>query len=121
MDSDDGDKSKDASTSGAGRTRGNRTAAMGTDEWARQRKDNHVRCSIYDLNPDAYSPDEPRKKLNADEGVTLTKGSTNSAALCRIAPGRRPKERSSLAQCSTFIISRKTKRVILRNGHWKSY
>lgn len=122
-DSDDGDKSKGASTSGtgSGRTRGNRTAAMGTDEWARQRKDNHVRCSIHDLNPGAYSPDEPRKKLNADEGVTLTKESTSLVALCRIAPGRRPKERSSLEPCSTFIISRKTKRVILRNGHWKSY
>lgn len=68
-DFDDGDKSKAAPTSGtgSGRTRGNRTAAMGTDEWARQRKDNHVCCSIHDLNLGAYSL--PRKKLSADEGA----------------------------------------------------
>lgn len=69
-DSDDGEKLKAGSSSGTGsaRTRGNRTAAMGTDEWARQRKDNHVRSSIRDLIPDAHPPF--RKKLSADEGVT---------------------------------------------------
>lgn len=69
---DDGEKAQVTSMSGggSGRTRGNRTAAMGTDEWARQRKDNHVRYSLYNLVLDAYFPDEPRKKLNAAEGVT---------------------------------------------------
>lgn len=69
-DSDDGDKAKGAPTSGtgSGRTRGNRTAAMGTDEWARQRKDNHVCCSIHDLTTGAHSPS--RKKLSVDEGAT---------------------------------------------------
>ena len=45
QETDDPDKPKAASTSGtgSGRTRGNRNAAMGSDEWARQRKDNHVR------------------------------------------------------------------------------
>ncbi|KAH0834094.1 hypothetical protein J3R83DRAFT_11379 [Lanmaoa asiatica] len=57
-DSDDGDKPKGASTSGAGsgRTRGNRTAAMGTDEWARQRKDNHKEV-------------ERRRRGNINEGI----------------------------------------------------
>lgn len=69
-DSDDGDKPKTASASGAGsgRTRGNRTAAMGTDEWARQRKDNHVRFSILGLNLGAHPL--PRKKLSVDGGAT---------------------------------------------------
>lgn len=56
IDSDDPDKLKTVSTSGtgSGRTRGNRTAAMGTDEWARQRKDNHVRCFMCDLHFKSY-------------------------------------------------------------------
>ena len=44
-DQDDGDKG-DKSKGSGGRTRGGRNPAMGTDEWARQRKDNHVRRSL---------------------------------------------------------------------------
>lgn len=66
---DDPDKPKGSSSgSGSGRTRGNRPAAMGTDEWARQRKDNHVCPLIRDLFP---STDPlPRKKSSADDGET---------------------------------------------------
>jgi transcriptional regulator CBF1 len=48
-DIDDLDQPKSGSAPGSssGRTRGNRPAAMGTDEWARQRKDNHVCSSIH--------------------------------------------------------------------------
>ncbi|KAF8125645.1 hypothetical protein EV363DRAFT_1434665 [Boletus edulis] len=53
--SDDPDKPKGASTSG--RSRGNRNAAMGTDEWARQRKDNHKEV-------------ERRRRGNINEGIT---------------------------------------------------
>jgi bHLH factor len=58
IDSDDPDKLKTVSTSGtgSGRTRGNRTAAMGTDEWARQRKDNHKEV-------------ERRRRGNINEGI----------------------------------------------------
>jgi len=48
---DDGDKPK-----GSGRSRGNRPAAMGTDEWARQRKDNHKEV-------------ERRRRGNINEGI----------------------------------------------------
>ncbi|KAI6037977.1 hypothetical protein EDC04DRAFT_2896995 [Pisolithus marmoratus] len=51
---DSEDKSKNASTSG--RTRGSRNPAMGTDEWARQRKDNHKEV-------------ERRRRGNINEGI----------------------------------------------------
>lgn len=65
-DGDDSDKPKGGS--GSGRTRGNRPAAMGTDEWARQRKDNHVGSFIHHLSPDPHPL--PRKKSSAGEGET---------------------------------------------------
>ncbi|KAG9310946.1 hypothetical protein JVU11DRAFT_8820 [Chiua virens] len=67
-DPDDPDKPKTAS----GRTRGNRSAAMGTDEWARQRKDNHVRL-LLSHHPSADPPTqkevERRRRGNINEGI----------------------------------------------------
>jgi len=53
---DDPDNPKSGSAPGSGRTRGNRPAAMGTDEWARQRKDNHKEV-------------ERRRRGNINEGI----------------------------------------------------
>ncbi|KIJ60896.1 hypothetical protein HYDPIDRAFT_116574 [Hydnomerulius pinastri MD-312] len=55
---EEGEKPKSPSTSGTGtgRTRGNRSAAMGTDEWTRQRKDNHKEV-------------ERRRRGNINEGI----------------------------------------------------
>ncbi|KAI5990408.1 hypothetical protein EDD15DRAFT_1165743 [Pisolithus albus] len=54
---DSGDKGKlNASATSSGRTRGGRNAAMGTDEWARQRKDNHKEV-------------ERRRRGNINEGI----------------------------------------------------
>ncbi|KAL4065512.1 hypothetical protein V8B97DRAFT_1875286 [Scleroderma yunnanense] len=55
-DGDKGEKSKSSSGGSGGRTRGGRNPSMGTDEWARQRKDNHKEV-------------ERRRRGNINEGI----------------------------------------------------
>lgn len=40
---DQGQQQQSGGSGSTGRTRGGRSATMGSDEWSRQRKDNHVR------------------------------------------------------------------------------
>ncbi|KAG6336302.1 hypothetical protein ID866_2778 [Astraeus odoratus] len=72
-----GDKSKpsSATTSGA-RARGSRNPAMGTDEWARQRKDNHVRIEKVGIPQHVLTYTfkqkkevERRRRGNINEGI----------------------------------------------------
>ncbi|KAI6117482.1 hypothetical protein EV401DRAFT_1968935 [Pisolithus croceorrhizus] len=65
---DKGDNGKlNASTGSSGRTRGGRNPAMGTDEWARQRKDNHVRLETVSIL--LHKEVERRRRGNINEGI----------------------------------------------------
>jgi len=75
-DGDKGDKSKSGGGGGSGgRTRGGRNPTMGSDEWARQRKDNHVRYLCVFLfagcadAPHFQKEVERRRRGNINEGI----------------------------------------------------
>lgn len=55
-----------------------RNPAMGSDEWTRQRKDNHVSAFMHRSSTISQLPDN-RKKSNAGVAATSTKASTSLA------------------------------------------
>lgn len=110
----------DSTSTPSTRARGARSANMGSDEWARQRKDNHVRPSVLLLC--CCVTNSPPRKKSRDGGVgTSTKVSMNLVASCRTGQARRRKARSFRVRCSTSTISRRMRRATSRNGHWRSF
>jgi hypothetical protein len=114
QDEDDSDEKKDKPAGASGRRGGRGGAAMGSEEWARQRKDNHVRffrvlillllnilflCSLRTY----------RKKSNVVVAVTSMKASTNSAESFLPVQARKPKAPSSPVPCNTSTILKRTK------------
>lgn len=105
-DTDGGEKPSIAPQSGpatSGRSRASRSAAMGTDEWTRQRKDNHVSIPhkfCYVLPIDNFL----RKKSNVDAEEILTRASTNSAASYQTALAKRRKAQFFSVPCSISTI-----------------
>ncbi len=96
----EGEGGQASASAPSGGRRGGRTAAMGSDEWSRQRKDNHVRIYFYEyFFRDADG--RCRKKSNAGAAGTSTRGSTSSGGSCRRALARRRRGRSCRAPCST--------------------
>jgi hypothetical protein len=76
-DGDEGNDSKELKSSPPTTTgkRGGRSATMGSEEWTRQRKDNHVSVSaIFPLVLTCFLLFYYRKKSNAAAVVTSTKG-----------------------------------------------
>lgn len=66
-------------SSGATTTRrGGRSATMGSDEWTRQRKDNHASSFQFSLALTLTSCSNNRKKLSADAEAISMKGLMNS-------------------------------------------
>lgn len=86
-----------------GGRRSGRSATMGSDEWSRQRKDNHVGVLLL-LHHISYVFLFYRKKLSVDAEEILTKASTNWAVSSRADRAKKPRAPFSPALCNTFTI-----------------
>jgi hypothetical protein len=88
---------------GSGRARSGRAANMSNDEWARQRKDNHVRIPPLNFKHRSLTT-SCRKKLNEEDVGTSTRGSTSLAGSFQTARARKLKARSYHVPCSISTI-----------------
>jgi hypothetical protein len=80
-----------------------RSAAMGSDEWTRQRKDNHVRAFPIRTLVSNSLLEHRRKRLSADAVAISTKALTNLAASFQTAPVKKQKAPFFRELCNTYI------------------
>ncbi|KAF7326581.1 BHLH domain-containing protein [Mycena sanguinolenta] len=113
---DGAEGSKGKMGGGKGRRGG---ALMGSDEWARQRKDSHVHSiSLFPLDPLTNISCAERSRAPATRGIS-TKRSTSWHAPCRTAQAKSLRARSSRARCNTSTTSRRTRRATSKSGRWE--